>query len=64
MTKIFSILNEKGGSGKSTASWNICWALANGVGKENEDGAEEGARVLIFDLDPQRANISYMAGMH
>lgn len=51
--KVISIIGEKGGIAKSTATFNLAWALAK----------EKGKRVLIIDLDPQRANITSFAGL-
>lgn len=50
MAKIISLLNHKGGVGKTTSTINIGAALA-----------ELGKRVLLIDLDPQ-ANLSLSLG--
>lgn len=50
--KIILIANEKGGVGKSTTTFNTAYELAR-----------QGYRVLMLDLDPQRAGLSYIAGM-
>ncbi len=42
MTRIICIVNRKGGSGKTTTTFNLAGALA-----------ERGCRVLVVDLDPQ-----------
>jgi chromosome partitioning protein len=46
-TKIISVINQKGGTGKTTTTINLGSALQ-----------KEGKRVLLVDLDPQ-ANLSY-----
>ena len=44
MTKVVALYNIKGGVGKTSAAVNLAW-----------NAAEEGARVLLWDLDPQGA---------
>ena len=46
MATVASLINMKGGVGKSTLTFNLAWALAS-----------DGHRVLAIDLDPQ-ANLS------
>ena len=52
MGKIISYINEKGGVGKSSLCYNVGWALA-----------EQGNKVLMVDLDGQRANLTFIAGI-
>lgn len=52
MAKIIGVLNEKGGVGKSTVCYNIAWELM-----------KKGKKVLMVDLDGQRANLTFIAGM-
>lgn len=51
-TKVFSVLLQKGGSGKSTSTYNLAWELAS-----------KGLKVLIVDFDPQ-ANLSEIAALN
>jgi len=44
MTSVVALYNIKGGVGKTSAAVNLAWTAA-----------EEGARVLLWDLDPQGA---------
>ena len=44
MTKVVALYNIKGGVGKTSAAVNLAWTAA-----------EQGARVLLWDLDPQGA---------
>lgn len=51
-----AVINQKGGSGKTTATVNLAAALAG-----------QGQRVLVIDLDPQRSATRYLgasAGAH
>lgn len=50
--KVLLVVNEKGGVGKTTVTFNTAFELA-----------QQGKRVLMIDLDPQRANLSFMAGL-
>ena len=52
MGKIIAYINEKGGVGKSSVCFNAGWALA-----------EQGRNVLMVDLDGQRANLTFIAGI-
>ena len=44
MTRVVALYNVKGGVGKTSAAVNLAWTAA-----------EQGARVLLWDLDPQGA---------
>ena len=52
MARILSFINEKGGVGKTSICFNLAWAFA-----------EQGHKVCLLDLDGQRANISFFAGI-
>lgn len=52
MGKIVAYINEKGGVGKSSVCYNAGWALA-----------EQGRKVLLVDLDAQRANLTFICGI-
>lgn len=49
--KIVSVINQKGGTGKTTTSINLGSALS-----------KKGKKILLIDLDPQ-ANLSYSLGI-
>jgi chromosome partitioning protein len=48
-----AFINEKGGIGKSSICFNAAWCLA----------LEHKKRVLMIDLDGQRANVTFFAGI-
>ena len=52
MCRVISFMNEKGGVGKSTITFSVAWYLQ-----------KMGKRILIVDMDGQKANISYLAGL-
>lgn len=52
MAKTIAFINEKGGVGKSSLCLNTAWCLA-----------EQGKKVLMVDLDGQRANLTFFAGI-
>lgn len=52
MGKTIAFINEKGGVGKSSLCYNIAWCFA-----------EQGKKVLMIDLDGQRANLTFIAGI-
>ena len=52
-TPIITCINEKGGIGKSSICFNVAWCLA----------AERNKRVLMIDLDGQRANLTFFSGI-
>ena len=51
--KTVAFINEKGGVGKSSICFNVAWCLAT----------EHDKRVLMIDLDGQRANLTFIAGI-
>ena len=52
MGKVITYINEKGGVGKSSICFNVGWHFA-----------ETGKKVLMIDLDGQRANLTFIAGI-
>ena len=52
MGKVLSLMNEKGGVGKSALTFSCAWELAM-----------RGKKILLIDMDGQMANISYLAGI-
>lgn len=51
MSRITTFINEKGGIGKTSCCFNVAWELS----KKN--------RVLMIDLDGQRANLTWFCGI-
>lgn len=49
--KIITYINEKGGIGKTSACFNVAWHMA------------EKKKVLMIDLDGQRANLTFFCGI-
>lgn len=52
MAKTIAFINEKGGVGKSSLCFNAAWYFS-----------EQGKKVLLVDLDGQRANLTYICGI-
>jgi len=50
--KTITFINEKGGIGKTSCCFNIAWELS-----------KRGNRVLMIDLDGQRANLTFFSGI-
>lgn len=53
MSQVITLIDEKGVVGKSSVCFNTAWELAN-----------RGKNILILDLDGQKANISFFAGVN
>ena len=53
MSHIVTFINEKGGVGKSSVCFNSAWELSN-----------KGKKILLIDLDGQKANISFFTGVY
>lgn len=51
MSQTITFINEKGGIGKTSTCFNLAWAMS------------EKEKILIIDLDGQRANLSFFAGI-
>lgn len=51
MAKIVTFINEKGGVGKTSVCFNLAWEIAS-----------RGKKLLLVDLDGQKANLSFFAG--
>ena len=52
MAKKIVFINEKGGVGKTSACFNLGWELAS-----------RGKKILMIDLDGQRANLTFFCGI-
>lgn len=52
MGKVITLMNEKGGVGKSSLTYSVAWELAM-----------RHYKVLMIDMDGQMANLSYLAGV-
>ena len=53
MGHVLSLMNEKGGVGKSTLTFSVAWHMA-----------QTGKKVLMIDMDGQAANLTYMSGVN
>ena len=52
MVKTITFINEKGGVGKTSICFNAAWELSS-----------QGKRVLMVDVDGQKANLTFFAGV-
>lgn len=52
MAKVVTYINEKGGVGKTSICYNTAWQFAS-----------EGKRVLMVDIDGQKANLTFFSGI-
>ena len=52
MAKVVTYINEKGGVGKTSICYNTAWQLAS-----------EGTRILMIDIDGQKANLTFFSGV-
>ena len=52
MGKTILFINEKGGIGKTSACFNVSWEMA-----------KRGYKILMIDMDGQRANLTFFAGV-
>lgn len=52
MARVITFINEKGGVGKTSACLNTAWAIT-----------EKGKNILMIDVDGQKANLSFFAGV-
>ena len=51
--KIITFINEKGGVGKTSTCFNSAWEIAR-----------RGKRILMIDMDGQKANLSFFVGLN
>lgn len=52
MGEVLALMNEKGGVGKSILTFSCAWSMA-----------ADQKRVLVIDMDGQKANFTYLAGI-
>ena len=50
--KVITYINEKGGVGKTSVCYNTAWELAS-----------QGKRILMIDMDGQKANLTFFSGV-
>ena len=50
--KVITFINEKGGVGKTSVCFNSAWELAS-----------RGIRILMIDMDGQKANLTFFSGV-
>lgn len=51
-SKVITFINEKGGVGKTSVCFNSAWELAS-----------RGKRILMIDMDGQKANLTFFSGV-
>ena len=50
---VITFINEEGGIGKTSVCFNVAWELS-----------KRGSKILMIDMDGQKANLSFFAGIN